>query len=262
MAQSNPAELRMILARNLQRLLENDTTVSEACRQIGVNRTQFNRYLAGTAFPRPDVLHRICRYFRVDANILLEPIAPRPKTAEELAGSENLWQQHSRRPFDHYLLPNGFYKYWRKSFRQPKRAYLGLAQITTHGREKHWKGYDLHDQAIRSGGKRFARSSRYDGLLIQQFDGFALVSRTPYTDLMNMTYFEYGLDGLMEYYTGISFITRRRMPDTNRLSAIVMQKLPSSCSAVLACARDCGSHELSDLPELIRTALGRVPDHI
>lgn len=262
MAQTSPAELRMILAQNLKRLVDQDSSVSEACRQIEVNRTQFNRYLAGTAFPRPDVLHRICRYFKVDANILLEPLGPKQGEPPIQTTAQNPWQAASTRPFDHYLLPDGIYQYWRKSFRQPQRAYRGLALITTSGAEKHWKGYDLHDQPIRSGGKRFSRSSEYQGLLIQQFDGFALVSRTPYTDLMNMTYFEYGLEGLLDYYSGISFVTRRRMPDTNRFSAIVMQRLPKDCGKILACARKCGSHNISSLPPLIQTALGRVPDHI
>lgn len=259
----NPAELRMILARNLSRLTADERSISEVCRQIGVNRTQFNRYLAGTAFPRPDVLHRICRHFKVDANILLEPLPPAgpdiPARPPQIA---DRWMARSQRPFDHYLLPDGFYKYWRKSFRQPRRAYLGVALITTDGAEKSWKGYDLHDQPIRAGGRRFARSSRYDGLLVQQFDGFALLSRTPYSDVMNLTYFEYGLDGLLDYYSGISFITRRRLPDTNRFSAIVMQRLPGGCASVLACARQCGSHDLADLPPIIRNALMRVPDQI
>ena len=258
----NPAELRMILARNLQQLMADTGNVSELCRQIGVNRTQFNRYLAGTAFPRPDVLHRICRHFDVDANILLNPLNPPSRTAPPQPMLAEAWAPPSTRPFDHYLMPDGLYRYWRKSFRQPQRAYLGMALITTKGDTKLWKGYDLHDQPMRSGGVRFARSSRYDGQLIQQFDGVTLVSKTPYSDVMNLTYFEYGLDGLMDYFSGISFITRRRLPDSNRFSAIVLQKLPRNTKAVLACARRCGSHDMKDLLPVIQNALNRVPDFI
>lgn len=259
----NPADLRMILARNLHKLASQSGNISELCRNIGVNRTQFNRYLAGTAFPRPDVLYRICAHFRVDANILLRPleatVSARP---EQEAATPTLPRGKPGRPFDHYLLPDGLYRYWRKSFRQPRLAYKGMALITTNGAEKHWKGYDLHDQPIRDGGRRFARSSHYDGVLIQQFDGFALMSRTPYSDVMNFTYFEYGLDGLLDYYSGLSFVARRRLPEASRLSAIIMQRLPETCSAALTWARDCGSHELDSLPPLIQKALARVPDQI
>ena len=39
-----------------QRVVTLHTVLTELCREIGVNRTQFNRYLSGNAFPRPDVL--------------------------------------------------------------------------------------------------------------------------------------------------------------------------------------------------------------
>lgn len=256
----NPSELRMILARNLQKLARETASISEMCRKIGVNRTQFNRYLAGSAFPRPDVLHRICTYFKVDANILLRDLDATESETEE--PQFDPWRFITHRPFDHYLLPDGLYQYWRKSFRQPQRAYQGMARITTEGTAKIWKGYDLHDQAIRPGGRRFSRSTQYNGILIQQFDGFALISRTPYSDVMNMTYFEYGLEGLQDYYTGIAFVTRRRLPDTNRVTGIIMQRLPLNCATILACARGCGSKEMTELPPMIQRELSRVPDRI
>ncbi|WP_237212472.1 helix-turn-helix domain-containing protein [Ruegeria lacuscaerulensis] len=70
----NPAELRRMFGANLRRLARQYSSISELCRQLGINRTQFNRYLGGESFPRPDVLDRICRFFEVDARILLRPL--------------------------------------------------------------------------------------------------------------------------------------------------------------------------------------------
>ncbi|WP_420586825.1 helix-turn-helix domain-containing protein [Ruegeria sp.] len=70
----NPAELRRMFGANLRQLSKQYASVSELCRQLGINRTQFNRYLGGECFPRPDVLDRICRFFEVDARILLRPL--------------------------------------------------------------------------------------------------------------------------------------------------------------------------------------------
>jgi transcriptional regulator with XRE-family HTH domain len=70
----NPDELRQMFGANLRRLAQQYSSVSELCRQLGINRTQFNRYLGGESFPRPDVLDRICRFFEVDARILLRPL--------------------------------------------------------------------------------------------------------------------------------------------------------------------------------------------
>jgi transcriptional regulator with XRE-family HTH domain len=253
---ADPSALRMILSHNLQALTADIANHSEMCRQIGVNRTQFNRYLAGSAFPRPDVLYRICRFFNVDANILLEPLADRRKPQTDALTA--LPPQH--RPFDHYLLPDGIYRYWRKSFRQPEKAYQGMALIVTTEEGKLWKGYDIHSQPMREGSARHARSTKYQGRLIQQFDGFTLLSRTPYNDMMNLTYFEYGLDSMPEYYSGLTFVTQRRLPEANRLSAIVMRRLNDSCGARLACARHCGTMPFDAVPEPVRKALRRVPD--
>ncbi|EEE38872.1 transcriptional regulator, XRE family [Rhodobacteraceae bacterium KLH11] len=70
----SPANLRRMFGANLKQLACQYPSVSELCRQLGINRTQFNRYLAGESFPRPDVLDRICRFFDVDARILLKPL--------------------------------------------------------------------------------------------------------------------------------------------------------------------------------------------
>lgn len=258
----NPADLRMILGDNLRQLCRDTPSISELCRTIGVNRTQFNRYLSGTAFPRPDVLFRICRHFDVDANILLHRLAEPQTTKTPNAPVAGRLVIDTQRPFDHYLLPDGVYRYWRKSFRQPGLAYCGMALIYRKAGEKLWKGYDIHDVAIRSGTKRYARSTCYEGQLIQQFDGFALMSRTPYNDQMNVTYFEYGLDTLSDYYSGISFVTRRRLSEANRLTGIVMQRLADRCSVRLEAARSCGTQPMDSLSAHVRVALDRVPDRI
>ena len=72
--QPSPAELRKMFGANLRILADRFPSVSQLCRELGINRTQFNRYLSGESFPRPDVLHRICQFFDMDARILLEPI--------------------------------------------------------------------------------------------------------------------------------------------------------------------------------------------
>jgi len=70
----SPAELRAMFGRNLRLLCQPYASVSALCRELGINRTQFNRYLSGESFPRPDILQRICAYFKVYARILLLPL--------------------------------------------------------------------------------------------------------------------------------------------------------------------------------------------
>ncbi|NRB18290.1 MAG: helix-turn-helix transcriptional regulator, partial [Rhodobacteraceae bacterium] len=80
----SPQELRAVLSQNLQALTR-DRVVSQVARDARINRTQFNRFLTGESFPRPDILDRICRYFEVDANILLRPLGEAPETPERIA---------------------------------------------------------------------------------------------------------------------------------------------------------------------------------
>jgi transcriptional regulator with XRE-family HTH domain len=55
---------------NLRELSRRYASISDLSRRLDINRTQFNRYLSGESFPRPDVLDKICEFFGVDARIL------------------------------------------------------------------------------------------------------------------------------------------------------------------------------------------------
>lgn len=62
------------IPENLRLLTSYGKSVSEICRQSGVNRTQFNRYLNGQSQPTLQSLRRICDFFGVDeTELLLEP---------------------------------------------------------------------------------------------------------------------------------------------------------------------------------------------
>ncbi|MVO16831.1 helix-turn-helix domain-containing protein [Parasedimentitalea huanghaiensis] len=80
----NQQELRDVLGANLRRLTKG-LNVTQVARDLDIHRTQFNRYLHGESFPGPALLARICRHFKVDANILIRPIDETPETPERIA---------------------------------------------------------------------------------------------------------------------------------------------------------------------------------
>lgn len=55
---------------NLKMLCEQVGTVSEMCRRIGINRQQFNKYLAGTHVPSKANLRAIASFFGLSVDIL------------------------------------------------------------------------------------------------------------------------------------------------------------------------------------------------
>lgn len=62
-------------AANLRDLCARERSVSHVCREIGINRQQFARYLDGRARPSAHNLWRICRYFGVTEQDLSAPRA-------------------------------------------------------------------------------------------------------------------------------------------------------------------------------------------
>jgi transcriptional regulator with XRE-family HTH domain len=80
-AKRSPQQIRDTLSDNLA-LLTAGQPISKICREIPINRTQFNRYRSGESFPRADVLDRICRYFDVSAEIVRFPLDELPESEE------------------------------------------------------------------------------------------------------------------------------------------------------------------------------------
>ncbi len=63
-------------AKNLRTLCDEQRSVAQVCRSIGINRQQFNKYLSGQVLPSHYNLSSICEFFDVDKEtLLLSPLA-------------------------------------------------------------------------------------------------------------------------------------------------------------------------------------------
>ena len=65
--------IREILARNLRRMCDAEGNIVRICREIPLNRQQFNKYLSGSTMPHPRTLKKICAYFKISESELLRP---------------------------------------------------------------------------------------------------------------------------------------------------------------------------------------------
>lgn len=174
-----PAELRSMFGSNLRSLAKGYTSISELSRQLGINRTQFNRYLSGESFPRPDVLARICFFFKVDARVLLESVnhmqsVPDPISSGFLAdflgaGTRNLSEDK---------FPSGFYRFSRRSFLEGNKFVIGLVFVKRENSNTFIRGYEAK-AAMKDQGLPINHQSReFRGLVLQQEEGVAaLISR-------------------------------------------------------------------------------------
>ncbi len=59
-------------AENLRRLSASRGSIAQACRDLGMNRQQFNKYLSGTNLPGPASLDKISRYFNVEVRAMFD----------------------------------------------------------------------------------------------------------------------------------------------------------------------------------------------
>lgn len=77
--------LRANLARNLQLLCGRVGSTNSVCRQIGINRQQFEKYIKGRSLPSPSTLQKICEYFKVSEEALFsEGFSPAPQRRPEV----------------------------------------------------------------------------------------------------------------------------------------------------------------------------------
>src|SRR4051812_30936307 len=76
--------LRENLSTNLRKLCREHGSVAAICREMGVNRQQFDRYLTMDALPNKATTERICRYFGIEeAELYRDPasadVSARPR---------------------------------------------------------------------------------------------------------------------------------------------------------------------------------------
>jgi transcriptional regulator with XRE-family HTH domain len=69
-------------ARNLRTMTENNGSIAQVCRDLGMNRQQFNKYLSGTSLPAPVSLKKIAEYFGVDQRVMFSHADNKPGRSE------------------------------------------------------------------------------------------------------------------------------------------------------------------------------------
>ena len=246
-----------MLGANLRRLTEGAVSISALCRDLGINRTQFNRYLAGESFPRPDVLHRICSFFGVDARILLEPVDQidshrrdllhHPAVAEFVgAGSIKLEED---------MFPSGFYRFSRRSFMDDERYVQGLVYVFREDIFTFIRGYEAKEAMRQQDMSLSPRTREFRGFVIPQEGGIAaLVSRrnsltTSFNYLARVASFQ------NNHWVGYAARTVRESVTGRRVARLVYEHIGKDTKPVLSAARAAGFCTIEDLPPFHRTQL-------
>ncbi len=244
----SPAEVRNMFGTNLRKLATEFASISDLARQLGINRTQFNRYLSGESFPRPDVLARICSFFDVDARVLLQPV-------EEIGSKQDPISNPFIRDYlgsgahdvPENLFPSGFYRFSRRSFVKDDHYFVGLAHVHRDGNNTYLRGFEpkaalkMQYLPLHNGARE------YRGIVIQQEDGVAIVASRKHSRTGSFNYLSRVPSFDNNFWTG--YVTRT-VPESVggiRVTRLAYEYLGDRVSDALPAARSAGFCRIGDL---------------
>ncbi|MEP4308787.1 MAG: helix-turn-helix transcriptional regulator, partial [Lentilitoribacter sp.] len=244
----NPAELRNMFGENLRTLAKDFPSISELSRQLGINRTQFNRYLSGESFPRPDVLARICHFFKVDARVLLEDVQKIQATPSTISsgfladflgiGAQSLSEE---------TFPTGFYRFSRRSFMETQKFVIGLVYVKREGSNTFIRGYEAKAAMLSQGLQANSFSREFRGMVLEQDEGVAaLVSRrnsmtSSFNYLHRVPSFE------NNFWVGYTTRTVRESSAGDRATRLVYEHLGSDLSKARETSKSTGYCDIDEL---------------
>ncbi len=127
--------VRFVFGQNLKHLMNGRVSKRALASEIGVSRTQLERYLTGQSTPKVETLKRVCDFFDVDANILMHPLYSKSGVDDVVSGlyvaGRNFFDMFqsdpgARAPYlDPRLhiadddMPSGIYRMWLTSHARP-----------------------------------------------------------------------------------------------------------------------------------------------
>lgn len=244
----SPAELRNMFGANLRHLAAAYPSISELSRQLGINRTQFNRYLSGESFPRPDVLARICNFFKVDARVLLEPVEQlgsghellnAPLLAEFVGASvKNVTQE---------MFPDGFYRFSRRSFVNDELMLTGLVHVFRKDTNTYLRGFEPKEAMRQQGLPTDTASREFRGFIMHQEDGIAAVVSRRHAMTCSFNYLSRVASYENNYWVGFVTRTVRESVTSTRITRMVYEHIGQNTKAALKFARTTGFCGVEDL---------------
>lgn len=247
---TDPAEIRNIFGANLRHLSSQYSSIAGLCRELGINRTQYNRYLSGESFPRPDVLHRICAFFGKDARILLEPVDTIPDANSELlnhpAIRDYMGQNSTQVPED--AVPSGIYRFSRRSFVDDTMAVLGLLLVFREDGYTFLRGYEAKQAMEQQGLSTKGPAREFRGIFLQQEEGVANIAARRGSITCSYQFLSRfpTMDG--HFLEGYSARSVRETVRSRRIERTVYEHLGTNRDAIRATAQAHGLIPFDQLP--------------
>ncbi len=251
----DPARMRRVFGENLRQLAGAAPSITALARALGINRTQFNRYLAGESFPRPDVLYRICQYFDTDARILTHPIAeiaapippPRPLLSAFFGPVGP--------PIGEDELPSGFYRMIRRSFLFPEKYVRNVVLVRRQESIPFLRGYESKTALTRLGMENSLHNRVFQGPVARRGNGFIALVGRQLDHGVNFQYFAPADIPSHMIWEGFIASPTQERPNARRVSRIMYEYLAGGVRAALPLARSGGMISPASLSPLEKSIL-------
>ena len=225
-------------------------SISHVCRQIGLNRQQFNKYLAGQVRPSRHNMRRICDFFGVtESEFLLEEgrfkdlIAVRRAPQHHVRAGDyaNAIERlaHASDDLERYV--GSYYRYY-YAFSYPGKIMRSFAVLTSRDGRYYWKNIERQHHAEGARGV-----SKYEGMAFMLGERITIVEyetllANSVTQMMLYPSYSSGVDYLVGLQTG-SPTRRGRMPSA---STVLLDYLGRNVDWRRALTR-CGAYEPTEL---------------
>ncbi len=171
-------------AENLLALSVRNESIAKTCRDIKINRQQFNKYLSGNVLPNASTLERITNFFNIDALELFKSPTSQPSAlvdnsdviskAKKFSALENTLTQLKTKRLDYYFKP-GVYSYYVPYDGDTSKCLRGIIAISVE------EGITYFTRVLRFhevlGEKSYSRSIACDGVVTQAINKLMMVGR-------------------------------------------------------------------------------------
>jgi transcriptional regulator with XRE-family HTH domain len=257
-----------VFGHNLRILTVKRGSISHVATDLEIGRVQFQRFLKGESFPKPQTLDRICRYFGVDARILTERIdaaTPLDQTvdvphrpANPIIGSLEAMLQGRDMQASQADIADGLYIYWTPDGVDPATAHRKVLQIKTRDdmrmvRMIHGRWFFPPDA-----GQDLRRQREITGVVLSQQEGLAMLilhaapgNRLSFLRLRRNPVVPNGA------YVGTILLGRPEVTGVLDVGRFYLEPVPPGMRSILQCARMAKWLKWPEVPPLIREYLQR-----
>ncbi len=268
-----------VFGQNLRLLTTQRGSIASVSAELHISRVQFQRFLKGEAFPKPQVLNRICLYFGVDARILLTPLqeimAAQPANASAVPNDLHPDLAHlmawATRGQGYALtqdyLEDGLYRYWVADGVKPDTYHCMHVQFGSRaGRAgpflqgaRSWRGY-FHRGHF--GGAAVSRRE-VRGMALRVPDGIICLLFNP-TPILRITMMHIAPNPVVAdgSFVGFTAWGRAEITSYGRVARCYVQRVLPTAQNILACARMQPTVSGADLPPVLKDYLAQPVENL